>query len=85
MNKMREQFEAVKSAHNSAVLLFRLGDRYEAFYEDARTVTRECDYQPDRPFGDIERVSVAAGQAQIAINRLRNRGYKVSIVEEREL
>ena len=37
---MMEQFDRIKSAHRDEILLFRMGDFYETFREDARIVSR---------------------------------------------
>jgi len=41
MTPMMEQYLQVKSKYEDAILLFRLGDFYEAFFEDARIVSRQ--------------------------------------------
>ena len=33
---MMQQYNAIKSKHNDAILFFRLGDFYEMFNEDAK-------------------------------------------------
>lgn len=40
---IRKQYLDIKSRHPDAILLFRLGDFYETFDEDARTTARELD------------------------------------------
>ncbi len=40
---IRRQYLDIKSRHPDAILLFRLGDFYETFDEDARTTARELD------------------------------------------
>ncbi|MDP7644980.1 MAG: hypothetical protein QGG60_09815, partial [Anaerolineales bacterium] len=40
---IRRQYLDIKSRHPDAILLFRLGDFYETFDEDARTAARELD------------------------------------------
>jgi len=37
---MMEQFDRIKAEHRDEILLFRMGDFYETFREDARTVSR---------------------------------------------
>ena len=37
---MMEQYERIKSRHRDAILLFRLGDFYEMFGQDARDGAR---------------------------------------------
>ena len=38
-----QQYNGVKSRYPHALLLFRLGDFYELFYEDAVTAARELE------------------------------------------
>ena len=39
---MRQYF-AAKALHPDALLLFRMGDFYELFYDDAKTAARELE------------------------------------------
>ena len=43
ISPMMTQWHACKKAAGSAVLLFRMGDFYEAFYEDAVLISKELD------------------------------------------
>ena len=38
---LMQQYHAIKSRYPHALLLFRLGDFYELFYEDAMLASRE--------------------------------------------
>ena len=42
LSPVRAQWEAMKRQHPGRVLLFQLGDFYEMFEGDARTVARVC-------------------------------------------
>ena len=42
LTPMMQQWHACKVKAKDALLLFRLGDFYEAFYEDAITLSREA-------------------------------------------
>lgn len=37
---LMEQYLAIKAEHRDAVLLYRMGDFYETFYDDAKTISR---------------------------------------------
>ena len=37
-----QQYHAVKKQHPAALLLFRLGDFYELFYDDAVVASKIC-------------------------------------------
>ncbi len=40
---MRQQYNAIKAENQDSILLFRLGDFYEMFDDDAVTAARELD------------------------------------------
>ena len=40
---LRKQYLDIKRRHRDAILLFRIGDFYEAFDDDARLLARELD------------------------------------------
>ncbi len=43
LTPMMEQWKKCKEQAKEALLLFRMGDFYEAFYEDAEIISRELD------------------------------------------
>src|SRR5262249_19432451 len=43
LTPMFRQYRALKGEHASAILLFRMGDFYEMFFEDARLASRTLD------------------------------------------
>ena len=83
---MRSQYLAIKKQYPDIILLFRLGDFYETFDDDARIVSSVCDVVlTSRPVGADERVPLA-GVPYHAIDgyiaKLINAGYKVAIAEQ---
>ena len=83
---MRSQYLAIKKQYPDIILLFRLGDFYETFDDDARIVSSVCDVVlTSRPVGSDERVPLA-GVPYHAIDgyiaKLINAGYKVAIAEQ---
>ena len=40
---MRRQYLTLKSQYKDCILFFRLGDFYETFDDDAKTVSKVCD------------------------------------------
>ena len=57
---MRQQYLSIKSQHPDCILLFRLGDFYETFDDDAKTVARVCNVVlTSRPVGNDQRVPLA--------------------------
>lgn len=83
---VRQQYLDAKRQNPGCILLFRLGDFYETFDEDAETVSRELDLVlTSRPVGGGLRVPLA-GIPYHAIDsylaRLIEKGYHVAIAEQ---
>jgi DNA mismatch repair protein MutS len=83
---MRRQYLQIKKQYPDAIVFFRLGDFYETFDEDAKTVSQVCDIVlTSRPITKNQRVPLAGVPYHAAdsyIARLINAGYKVAIVEQ---
>jgi len=83
---MRKQYLSLKKEHPDCVLFFRLGDFYETFDEDAKTVARICDIVlTSRPVGGDQRVPLAGVPHHSVdgyIARLIEAGYKVALAEQ---
>ena len=83
---LRRQYLEVKAKHPDAIVLFRLGDFYETFDEDARTAAAELDIVlTGRDMGKGQRVPMAGVPAHSLegyLARLIRRGYKVAICEQ---
>ncbi|MCD6552524.1 MAG: DNA mismatch repair protein MutS, partial [Anaerolineae bacterium] len=83
---LRRQYLQIKSQYPDAIVLYRLGDFYETFDEDAKIVSQTCDIVlTSRPVGKNQRVPLAgvpyhAVEGYIA--KLIGAGYKVAIVEQ---
>ena len=53
---MMQQYLDVKNDNQDCILMYRLGDFYEMFFEDAKTVSRELDLTlTGRDCGQAER------------------------------
>ncbi len=83
---IRRQYLRIKKQYPQAIVLFRLGDFYETFDEDARIASRELDIVlTSREMGKGNRVPLA-GIPYHALDgylaRLIKRGYKVAICEQ---
>ena len=83
---IRQQYLRIKRKYPQAIVLFRLGDFYETFDEDARIASRELEIVlTSREMGKGNRVPLA-GIPYHALDsylaRLINRGYKVAICEQ---
>ncbi len=85
---MLEQYEQIKSENEDCILFFRLGDFYEMFFEDAKTVSEELDLVLTGKDCGLEERAPMCGvpyhSCEGYIARLVNRGYKVAICEQVE-
>ena len=85
---MMEQYMEIKNQYKDCLLLFRLGDFYEFFFEDAVTASRELDIVlTGRDCGAPERApmcGVPYHSVDGYIARLIEKGYKAAICEQTE-
>jgi DNA mismatch repair protein MutS len=83
---MRSQYLALKRQYPDIILLFRLGDFYETFDDDAKIVSSVCDVVlTSRPVGGDERVPLAGVPYHAVdgyIAKLIAAGYRVAIAEQ---
>jgi DNA mismatch repair protein MutS len=80
------QYLAAKAAHPDALLLFRLGDFYELFFDDAVTAARALDLTlTSRNKGAADEVPMAGvphHAASAYVQKLLEQGFKVAICEQ---
>ncbi len=85
---LRRQYLDIKRRYPHALLFFRLGDFYETFDEDAKTVARELEITlTSRPMSKGERVPLAGiphHALDSYLGKLIARGYKVAVCEQVE-
>ncbi|MCX6093061.1 MAG: DNA mismatch repair protein MutS [Candidatus Bipolaricaulota bacterium] len=80
---MMKQYLRFKAEHADAILLFHLGDFYEAFFEDAETVARELDIVlTSRNGHPMAGVPIRRGEAYIS--QLLRKGHKVAVCQQME-
>ena len=83
---VRRQYLRIKKEHQDDVLLFRMGDFYETFDDDARTVSRELEIAlTSREMGRGQRVPLAGipyHALEPYLARLIRKGYRVAICEQ---
>ena len=88
LTPMMKQYNEIKSKHSDAILMFRLGDFYEMFLDDARIAAKELDLTlTSKPAGKNNRIPLAGIPYHAAngyIGRLIRKGYKVAICEQLE-
>ena len=85
---MMQKYMETKEEYKDCILFYRLGDFYEMFFEDAKTVSRELELTlTGKDCGLAERApmcGVPYHAADTYLNRLVARGYKVAICEQVE-
>lgn len=85
---LMQQYEAAKRQVPNALLMFRLGDFYELFHQDAVVAARELDITltaRNKERGEpIPMCGVPYHSADNYISRLIQRGYRVAICEQME-
>ena len=85
---MLAQYRQIKARFPDAIVLFRLGDFFETFENDARIAARELELVlTSRSFAKGVRLPMAGvphHHVQSYIARLIDRGYKVALVEQLE-
>ena len=83
ISPMMLQWHDCKKKAPDAVLLFRLGDFYEAFYQDAIILSKELDITLTQR-QTIPMAGVPAHTADLYIDRLVDKGHRVAIAEQME-
>ena len=88
LTPMMQQYMKIKEEYSDCILLFRLGDFYEMFFDDATTVSSELDLVlTGRDCGLEERApmcGVPYHAVDTYINRLLQKNHKVAICDQLE-
>ncbi len=88
LSPMMKQYCDIKTKYPDTVLMFRLGDFYEMFFEDAKTVSRELELVLTGKECGLEERAPMCGipyhAADSYIAKLVSRGYKVAVCEQLE-
>ena len=83
---MMKQYLDVKAEYEDHILMYRLGDFYECFFEDAVTASRELELTlTSRDCGDGKRAAMCGvpfHKSDVYVGRLVERGIKVAICEQ---
>ena len=75
---MMQQYLDVKNDNQDCILMYRLGDFYEMFFEDAKTVSRELDLTlTGRDCGQAERAPMCGVPYHSAEGYIARRDYRV--------
>ena len=88
LTPMMQQYLETKKDYQDCILLYRLGDFYEMFYEDALTASKELEITlTGKNCGQEERApmcGVPYHAVESYLNKLVSKGYKVTICEQVE-
>ncbi|MGI5889057.1 MAG: DNA mismatch repair protein MutS [Oscillospiraceae bacterium] len=88
LSPMMRQYLKVKSRNMDKILMYRIGDFYEMFYDDAVTASKELDLVlTGKDCGTEERAPMCGIPFHACdqyISKLVSRGYKVAICEQLE-
>lgn len=85
---MIEQYLTIKQEYPDVILMYRVGDFYEMFFEDAKTASKELQlYLTGKSVGKKEKAPMCGvpHHAYLSyVQKLIDKGYKVAIVEQME-
>jgi len=86
---MMEQYEAVRARYPGHLVLFRVGDFFETYGEDAKLLSRELELVltargPDSKGERIPMAGVPQHAIETYLGRLVRRGYKVALCDQIE-
>ena len=89
LSPLMEQYRQLKNQHPDSILLCRVGDFYEAFYDDAELIARVLEIaltsrDKDSAGGAIPMAGVPHHALDSYLYKLVNSGYKVAILEQVE-
>ncbi|MEO2068517.1 MAG: DNA mismatch repair protein MutS [Desulfurobacteriaceae bacterium] len=84
-----KQYLEIKEKYKDAILMFRMGDFFEMFFEDAEIASRELEIAlTSRPFGKTGERAPMCGVPYHSVDgyiaKLVRKGYKVAICEQLE-
>ena len=86
MTPLRQQYLRIKNQFPDAIVMFRLGDFYETFDDDAKIVSSVCNIVlTGRDMGTVNRVPLAGVSyhaVETYLAKLIQAGHKVAIVEQ---
>jgi DNA mismatch repair protein MutS len=83
LTPMMQQWQACKERAGTALLLFRMGDFYEAFYDDAALIARELDLTLTKR-QEVPMSGIPVHTCETYLDRLVAKGYRVAVAEQTE-
>ncbi|MBP5230938.1 MAG: DNA mismatch repair protein MutS, partial [Clostridia bacterium] len=88
MSPMMVQIQQIKARHEDCIVMSRIGDFYEMFFEDAKIASRELDLVLTGKDCGLEERAPMCGVPYHALDqylsKLVSKGYRVAIVEQLE-
>ncbi|MFN8570453.1 MAG: DNA mismatch repair protein MutS [Gemmatimonadaceae bacterium] len=85
---LMQQYREIKARHPDAILLFRMGDFYEMFYDDAHVASRVLGLtltsRNNGGASDVPLAGVPVKAVQEYLRRLVQQGFRVAICEQVE-
>ena len=88
LSRMMTQYMETKKQYPDCILFYRLGDFYEMFFDDAKTVSKELEITLTGKECGLEERAPMCGVPYHAVesylSRLVQKGYKVAIAEQME-
>lgn len=88
LSPMMQHYLDTKEEYKDCILFYRLGDFYEMFFEDAKTVSRELEITLTGKDCGLEERAPMCGvpyhSVENYLNKLVQKGYKVAIAEQVE-
>lgn len=87
---MKQYLEIKYKNDLDVLLLFRVGDFYETFFEDAKTISKELELtltgrsEANYPTGRIPMAGVPAKAVVSYVSKLLDKGYRVAICDQME-
>lgn len=85
---MLKQYLEIKKQNQGVILMYRMGDFYEAFFEDAVTISKDLEItltaREGGALGKIPMAGVPAKAIDNYIPKLLEKGHKISVCEQLE-
>ncbi|MGF0039168.1 DNA mismatch repair protein MutS [Peptoniphilaceae bacterium SGI.131] len=88
LTPMMQQYMKIKNENSDSIVFYRLGDFYEMFFDDAKTASKELELALTGRDCGLEEKAPMCGVphhvAEVYLNRLVDKGYKVALVDQVE-
>ena len=78
------QYYRFKRAHPDCLLLFRIGDFYETFDDDAVTISKAAGLTLTRRTEGVPMAGMPFHQLEVYLRRLIDKGYRVAVADQTE-